>query len=154
MINSIPSNFFLVAGTGEGLTPLNAFDAALLSAGIGDINLVKVSSIVPPRCRKVEPYHFAPGTLVAIAYADINSTLHGEVVAAGVAVGIPEEPDQAGVIMEYSARGHRQEIEEIVTGMARNALHRRGLGIRNIECCAVDVKVDTVAAAFAGVVLI
>lgn len=39
---------YLVAGKAEGSTPLNAFDNALLDAGIGDVNLIKVSSIVPP----------------------------------------------------------------------------------------------------------
>lgn len=154
MISTIPSSYFLVAGTGEAQTPLNAFDAALLNAGVGDLNLVKVSSIVPPRCQKMDPYPIAPGSLVAIAYASINSTLPGEVISAGVAVGIPEEADRAGIIMEYSARGHREEIEEIVAGMAHNALHCRGLGIRSIECRAVEIKVASVAAAFAGVVLI
>ena len=36
------------AGRAEGGTPLNAFDNALLAAGIGNINLIKVSSILPP----------------------------------------------------------------------------------------------------------
>ncbi len=35
------------SGSAEGTTPLNAFDNALLAAGIGNINLVKVSSILP-----------------------------------------------------------------------------------------------------------
>src|SRR5206468_7432297 len=36
------------AGNAEGSTPLNAFDNALLAAGIGNINLVRISSILPP----------------------------------------------------------------------------------------------------------
>ena len=39
------------AGHAEGGTTLNAFDNALLAAGIGNINLIKVSSILPPRSR-------------------------------------------------------------------------------------------------------
>ena len=35
------------AGRAEGGTTLNAFDNALLAAGIGNINLIKVSSILP-----------------------------------------------------------------------------------------------------------
>ncbi|HBG22160.1 MAG TPA: pyruvoyl-dependent arginine decarboxylase, partial [Peptococcaceae bacterium] len=38
----VPSKFNLVTGSGEGATPLNAFDAALLDAGIGNLNLVRV----------------------------------------------------------------------------------------------------------------
>ena len=33
-------------GHAEGRTPLNAFDSALLAAGIGNVNLLKISSIV------------------------------------------------------------------------------------------------------------
>ena len=154
MINSIPGRYFLVSGAGDALTPLNAFDEALRAAGIGDLNLVRVSSIIPPRCQKIDPQPIAPGTLVASAYASITSALPGELIAPGVAVGIPEERDRAGVIMEYSSRGHREEIEEIVTSMARHALEARGLRVRMIDCRAVEVKVENVAAAFAGVVLI
>lgn len=154
MIHELPQRYFLVSGTGDAATPLNAFDDALRAAGIGDLNLVKVSSIVPPRCQRINPEPISPGTLVPTAYASITSGLPGEIIAAGVAVGIPEERDRAGVIMEYSSRGHREEIEEIVVGMARNALDARGLRVRSIECRAVEIKVEKVAAAFAGVVLI
>ena len=154
MILPLPKQYFIVAGKGEGFTPLNAFDAALGDAGVGDLNLVKVSSIVPPYCERTEPQRIAPGTLIAIAYASKTSQLHGEVIAAAVAVGIPEERDRAGVIMEYSALGHKQEVEEIVTEMAEYGLKSRGLRVKNIECRAIEVKVAQIAAAFAGVVLI
>jgi len=154
VIYTIPKQYFIVAGKGEGFTPLNAFDAALGDAGIGDLNLVKVSSIVPPGCQKIEPKLIAPGSLIAIAYAAKTSTLHGEVIAASVAVGIPEDQERAGIIMEYSALGHRQEVEEIVRAMAEHALRDRGLKIKSIESRAIEVKVERIAAAFAGVVLI
>jgi len=155
MISTVPRNFVIVSGTGEGYTPLNAFDAALGTSGIGDLNLVKVSSIVPPHCTRIEPQAIAPGTLIAIAYAAKTSTLHGEVIAAAVAVGLPEDETRAGVIMEYSALGHKQEVEEIVITMAQKALESRGLKIRSIESRAIEVKVEHDAvAAFAGVVLI
>jgi arginine decarboxylase len=155
MTNTVPKNYFLVAGTGEGFTPLNAFDAALGKAGVGDLNLIKVSSIVPPHCLRLEPKTIAPGTLIATAFAEITSTLHGEIIAAGIAVGLPEDESRAGVIMEYSALGHKEEVEEIVTTMAQKALESRGLTIRSIECCAVEIKVNhDPVAAFAGVVLI
>lgn len=37
----------VVAGTGTGPTPTAAYDAALLDAGVGNYNLVTVSSVVP-----------------------------------------------------------------------------------------------------------
>lgn len=43
-----PKKFTLVAGSAEGPSRLNAFDNALLAAGIGNVNLLRVSSILPP----------------------------------------------------------------------------------------------------------
>ncbi len=45
----IPKKFSLVAGSAEGTSELNAFDNALLNAGIGNLNLIKVTSILPPQ---------------------------------------------------------------------------------------------------------
>jgi arginine decarboxylase len=38
----------ITVGTGEGPTPLAAFDAALLNAGVANYNLIILSSIIPP----------------------------------------------------------------------------------------------------------
>ena len=59
----------VTAGTAEGGTPLNAFDNALLAAGIGNVNLIKVSSIVPPEVDIVDLPPIKPGALVPTAYA-------------------------------------------------------------------------------------
>ena len=48
----IPRFFFFAKGASEGYTPLNAFDGALIDANVGKFNLVKVSSIIPPRCQE------------------------------------------------------------------------------------------------------
>jgi len=150
-----PKQYFLVAGTGEAATPLNAFDAALLDAGIGNVNLLKMSSIVPPHCQRIDPMNMPQGSLVPTAYASMTSSLPGEVISAGIAVGLPTNEDHCGIIMEYSARGHKGEIEEIVANMARNALEMRGLTVKSVVTLSAEVKVETVAAVFAaGVVLV
>jgi arginine decarboxylase len=38
----------VVWGTGEGPTEMASYDAALAAAGVGDYNLVSVSSVIPP----------------------------------------------------------------------------------------------------------
>jgi len=50
----------ITCGTGEGPTPLAAFDQALLSAGVANYNLIYLSSVIPPesvihRARFVTP---------------------------------------------------------------------------------------------------
>jgi len=44
----------ITSGRSEGPTRLNAFDNALLDAGIGDVNLITVSSILPKDTEIVE----------------------------------------------------------------------------------------------------
>jgi pyruvoyl-dependent arginine decarboxylase len=66
------------AGTAEGSTPLNAFDNALLAAGIGNINLVRVSSILPPGVELIPLPKIKPGAIVPTAYASMSSEVPGE----------------------------------------------------------------------------
>ena len=89
------------AGSAEGGTALNAFDNALLAAGIGNVNLIKVSSIMPPDVDIVELPRIKPGALVPTAYAAMTSETPGETVAAAVGYALPEDRTKAGVIMEF-----------------------------------------------------
>ncbi|MFQ5896394.1 MAG: pyruvoyl-dependent arginine decarboxylase [Nitrospinota bacterium] len=153
MIIHTPSRYFLAAGAAEGFSELNAFDAALHAAGVGDINLVKLSSILPPGCRGVEPFALPPGAIVPTAYARIACEEPGQVIAAGVAIAFPEDSSRAGLIMEHSAWASRQEVEEVVRRMAYEGMKLRELAVREIKSLAVEHRVQHVGAAFAGVVL-
>jgi len=143
----------MVSGDSEGFTLLNAFDGALLCAGIGDTNLVKMSSIVPPRCRLIAPVPLPAGALVPTAYASITSDVPGEIIASAVAVALPEKPDYPGLIMEYSARGPKAEIEETVRQMAIEGMKLRGRVIKELTSMAVEHRVKKVGATLAAVVL-
>ncbi len=147
-------HFFFATGSSEGATPLNAFDAALLKSGIGNTNLIKISSILPPNCQLMDhPPSIEPGKLIPVAYGTIFSDIPGEKIAAGVAVAIPEDPALPGVIMEYSSRGHKEEIETIVRGMAEEAFRVRNFPLKKILSRAVDYVSKGSGAVFAGVVL-
>src|SRR5712691_8663878 len=88
------------AGTAEGSTPLNAFDNALIAAGIGNINLVKISSILPPGVDLVPLPKVKLGAVVPTANAAMNSEARGDVVAAAVGWRRAEDATENGVIME------------------------------------------------------
>ncbi|MFQ6112445.1 MAG: pyruvoyl-dependent arginine decarboxylase, partial [Nitrospinota bacterium] len=94
-----PTKYFLTQGSSEGISPLNAFDGALISAGIGNTNLIKVSSILPPRCQQVPPLAIPQGALLPAAYAHITSDIPGETISAAVAIALPEDESKAGLIM-------------------------------------------------------
>ena len=149
----MPTRYFLASGASDGYTPLNAFDGALLQAGIGNTNIVKMSSIVPPHCKLVAPIALPPGALVPTAYAAITSDVPGEIISAGIAVALPEDENQNGLIMEYSAKGERAKIEEIVRNMAVEGMKLRGWKIKDLKSIAIEYKVKKIGAALTAVVL-
>jgi arginine decarboxylase len=142
------------AGSAEGGTALNAFDNALLAAGIGNVNLIKVSSIVPPEVDIVELPRIRPGALVPTAYAAVTSDLPGETIAAAVGYALPEDPTKAGVIMEFHDRATRGTAETAVRDMLAEAFRVRGECVRTLRVVAVEHRVGAIGCALAAVTLL
>lgn len=153
MIIPVPDAYFLVTGCSEGYMPLNAFDGALLNAGIGDTNLLKISSIIPPGATRIEPLKPPAGALIPSAYSSITSTVKGQTISAAVAAVFPEDPAQPGLIMEYSAAGSPEETERICRDMAGHGMEMRGQKVSRFESVSISHQVENVGAAFAAVVL-
>lgn len=146
-----PKKYFLTAASAEGKSKLTAFDNALLKARIGNVNLIRVSSILPPEARLDEELEIPPGSLVPTAYGSIVSDVPGETICAAVAIGLSE--DSFGVIMEFSGKCTKDEAEEIIKGMVREAFETRGKPLTEIKVAAVQHKVEKLACAFAAVPL-
>jgi arginine decarboxylase len=77
----------------------------------------------------------------------------GEIISAGVAVALPEDENQNGLIMEYSAKGERRKIEETVRNMAIEGMKLRGWQIKELKSIGIEYKVKKVGAVLAAVVL-
>ena len=130
----------LVSGAAEGGTELNAFDNALLSAGIGDVNLVKVSSILPPHVKLREGVPELPrGAFLPVVYAERASDVPGETIA--VAVGAGRAPDGFGVVMEASGRT-KAEVEAEVRAKIQEAFRVRGLELTEVRVVAAEHRVE------------
>jgi len=155
LIVKTPTKFFLVSGSSDGFSLLNAFDGALLASGVGDTNLVRMSSILPPGCTEIKPRPAAlpQGALVPVAYASLTSDAPGEIISAAVAIGIPEDPNLAGLIMEYSARAEENVVLEQVKKMAEKGMELRKRPIKEIMAISATYRVVDIGAVFAGVVL-
>lgn len=148
-----PTHYFLVAGRAEGFSPLNAFDQALLAAGVGDTNLVRMSSILPPACQQTDPFPLPYGALVPVAYADMVSSEPGTTIASAVAIGIPEDPYLPGLIMEHHGVGTLEEIVGQVEKMAIAGMEYRNRPLADVVSIGVEHTVHENGATFAGVVL-
>lgn len=146
-----PKKYFLTAASSEGRSNLTAFDNALLKARIGNVNLIRVSSILPPEAELDQGLEIPPGSLVPTAYGSIISDVPGEIISAAVAIGLSE--DSFGVIMEYSGKCSKAQAEEIITAMVREAFETRQKPLKEIKVAAVEHKVEKLGCAFAAVPL-
>ncbi len=54
MILQIPVRYTLGVGWGEADNPAAAFDSALVRAGMADLNLLRVNTILPPGAARAE----------------------------------------------------------------------------------------------------
>lgn len=150
-----PNVFCLVRGASEGHTRLNAFDNSLLNAGVGDTNLMRMSSILPPgaKQREIRQFDLPKGGLIPLAYATIDSTTPGRFISSAVAVGIPEDPEEAGVIMEFEDHSKLDNVESIVRQMVVDAFEFRNRKLKEIRSIGIEHQVKTCGSTFAAAVL-
>ena len=142
------------AGNAEGSTPLNAFDNALLAAGIGNINLIKVSSILPPGVELVALAADQAGRARAHRLRGHDQRGPGEVVAAAVGWARPVDPAKNGVIMEFHDKATREEAERMIVQMLEEAFRVRGETIRDMKVFAAEHRVERTGCALAAVTLL
>lgn len=146
-----PKKFFVTAGSAEGKNPLNAFDNALLKSRIGNLNLMRVTSILPPGVQYCPGMEIPPGSLVPTAYGYIISDVPGELIAAAVGVGFSS--DSFGVIMEYSGKCGKEDAERAIERMLREAFETRQMELKGIKIAATEHRVEHTGCALAAVPL-
>lgn len=142
----------MVAASSEGLTALNAFDGALLNAGCGNMNLIRVSSILPPGAEQAAAIDIAPGSLLPTAYGHISSTTPKERIAAAVGVGFGA-PGSFGLIMETAFSGSGQEAEARIRKMLEEGFRMRGMALSRMLVKSAEHQVVSCGCAFAAVCL-
>lgn len=133
----LPKHYSIVSGLGESEYPLVAFDNALLNAGIGDYNLVQVSSILPPKCTYKEQIDIPKGSILFAAYA-YEILKFNQHYSVAVATAIPKQPDKNGVIFETSEEG--SNAKENACKMCQEAMKNRDRDIKEIKSSCIEVK--------------
>lgn len=126
-VGMLAKTYTFVLGTGNGEDKLDSFDSALIDAGVGNLNLIKVSSILPPGCTYCTTPKWVEGQTVYCVYTSIISNAKGEIISAAIGVAKPKERNLPGVIMKYSASGYRKTSEKVVKEMCIRAMTRRSI---------------------------
>jgi arginine decarboxylase len=153
MVFARPDKYFLAAGFAEGATSLNAFDNALMKAGIGNTNLIRISSILPPSATEITAPRLPYGSLIPTAYAEETCDVPGTVISAAVACGVPEDPELPGVIMEHHRLADEETCRCEVVRKVEEAFAMRGYKLASIKVISASGTVGRIGSAVAAVVL-
>lgn len=131
--------YLICSSVGNGNYELASFDNALLNSGISNYNLVKVSSILPVHMSLKTSIDIPEGSVLYTAYASRTTKKKNEIISAAIAVGIPDNPENIGVIMEYSGICRKSEAEQYVKMMVVEAMNHRNYQIKEIACQSSEV---------------
>lgn len=140
----------ITSGKAEGPTKLNAFDNALLNAGIGDINLIKVSSIIPTGAEFVDLPEFPAGKMVNTVLSYASSDQEDDQICAVIAVAIS---DELGCVVEHSGINEDpQMLKTKAEDMVKYMMQVRRLDINKLIIKCQSHRVKKQGAAIAAVV--
>jgi arginine decarboxylase len=120
----------ITSGRAEGPTKLNAFDNALLDADIGDVNLIKVSSILPSGTEVVPVPKFPAGDMVNCVLAYTSSDVEGDLITAVVAAATSD--DFGCVVENTGVNRDPEEVKNDAESMVKYMMDIRGLKIKEI----------------------
>ena len=109
----IPKKVFFTKGVGVHKEKLASFELALRMAGLAHCNLVLVSSIYPPGCKRLSREEglklLRPGEIVFCVYDRESTNEPNRLVAASVGVAIPADENQHGYLSEHHSCGETDE---------------------------------------------
>jgi arginine decarboxylase len=110
----VPKRIFFTKGVGRHKDYLQSFELALRDADLEQQNLVTVSSIYPPNCRKISKQvglkELEPGQITFVVMARNATNEWNRLVAASIGVAIPTDGTTYGYLSEHHPFGETQKV--------------------------------------------
>lgn len=142
----------IVSGNAEGPTELNAFDNALYEAKIGDVNLIKVSSMLEANTKIEKLPKLKAGSMVNCVLSSIVSSNPGENLTACVAVAIG---DELGCAVEVDGIDKDPEdLKDEAIKMVKYMMDKRNVKINELIVEEAHHTVKNIGSAIAAVIYI
>ena len=140
----VPKAVFLTKGVGFSREKLASFEQALKAAHISHLNLVEVSSILPPSCKVISRgkglTNFKPGEVVFCVLSRNQSNENRRMIGASVGLATPANKNDYGYLSEHHSFGEtRQEAGDYAEDLAASMLGS-SLGIEVDVDAAWDEK--------------
>lgn len=138
-----PLTIEIGAATASGPTQLAAFDAALRELGVGDANLIRLSSVIPPGARLVRGGRVRKpigwGDRLYCVYAAAHAETPDARVAAGLGWVLRADGSGAGLFVEHEAET-AAEVEALVRASLTDMTRRRPQEFGPIQLCGTEIR--------------
>lgn len=142
----------IVSGNCEGPTELNAFDNALYEAEIGDVNLIKVSSMLEANTKVEKLPKLKAGSMVNCVLSSLTSKNKGDELIACIAVAIGEE---LGCVVETNGINQNPEdVKNEAIEMVKYMMNKRDVKIKELIVEEAHHTVEEIGSAIAAVIYI
>ena len=109
----VPRYVFFTKGAGVHKEQLTSFEMALRKAGIAPFNLVTVSSIFPPGCKKISVEEglkmLAYGSIVYCVMSRNATNEPNRLIASSVGLALPADNNTYGYLSEHHSFGETDE---------------------------------------------
>ncbi len=109
----VPTKMFFTKGVGRHKDYLQSFELALRDAKIEKCNLVTVSSIFPPGCRRISQEDglklLQAGQITFAVMARLATNEPNRLIAASIGVATPADNTQYGYLSEHHPFGETDE---------------------------------------------
>lgn len=109
----VATEMFLTRGVGRHREKLASFELALRDAQIAEYNIVRVSSIFPPKCRMISKNEglkkLTPGQVLFCVVAESATNEPHRLIASSIGVAIPRDRSHYGYLSEHHSYGQSDE---------------------------------------------
>ncbi|MEM2839509.1 MAG: pyruvoyl-dependent arginine decarboxylase [Thermoplasmata archaeon] len=139
-MNIVPRRFFIASGSAlSDVSEMNAFDRALVKAGISEANLVPVSSVLPAGVARATRCKIERGAITFCVLSRISDK--GECrISSGLAYGFRED-GLGGYVAEGQVHGDgkalRKELRTRILEMAKD----RSVAIKRVEYVTSSITI-------------
>jgi len=132
----IPAEFFTASASAfSKVSDLNAFDKALISMGIGEQNLVAVSSVIPSGAREVDYSDIPMGAVTHCVLAQMRGTAD-ETISAGIAYAFRKD-GKGGYVAEGHIFGSKASLIDSLEKKMGEISESRG-----VELCEIRYLIE------------
>lgn len=149
----VPSKYFVVSSSAVSTTSdLNAFDKALIDAGIGEQNLLSVSSVIPIGAEKIEPRELPMGAVTHCVLAQMRGS-EGEMISAGIAYASRKD-GRGGYVAEGHIHGSGRSLREVLSWKMEEMGRIRDVELNDVQFAIEELSVplDNYGACIAALV--